>query len=62
MDKDIMFSASVEIDLDEVRDFVNNNLASVLLEATPSFGTAAFCLSAILDKLDEVTKEENAKV
>lgn len=45
------------IDLDEVKEFVENEkFTRFLLDAAPSFGCAAFVLSKLFDAVDEAAQ------
>lgn len=50
----------MEIDLDDIQEFVSSNkFADFLLSNTTQFGTAAFILQTLLEKIDELKEKEN---
>lgn len=55
--QDFAFDTTMSIDLDEVKEFVNNDLAGLLLENTTNFGVAAFCLQAVMNEIERVEGE-----
>jgi hypothetical protein len=44
----------IEIDLKEVKEFVNGKLPELLNKNCPSFLTSAFILQTLLEKIDEL--------
>ena len=58
------FNTEMTIDLQEVKDYIENpKFAAYLLETCPSFECAAFVLQSLLDAVEDaaqsVDKEEN---
>ena len=50
----------IEIDLDDIKEFVTSKkFTDFLLSNTTQFGTAAFILQTVLEKIDELKEEEN---
>ena len=47
----------VSIDVDELGDFINNELAGILLSNTTNIGIAGFCLQAVLDAYEAAIAE-----
>lgn len=52
----------MSVNLDAVKDFVENKLPSLLLENTTDFAVAAFVLQSVLDAIDsaEVFTEDES--
>ena len=48
----------IEIDLENIREFVESeNFSEFLVNNTTDFGTAAFILQTLLEKIDELEGE-----
>lgn len=47
----------VSIDVDELGDFIHNELAGILLNNTTNIGIAGFCLQAVLDAYEAAIAE-----
>lgn len=47
-------------DLNDIKEFVNSDkFAHFLINNTTDFGTAAFVLQTLIEKIDELEKEED---
>ena len=51
---DLSFDLTTCLDLDELEEFINEDLADILVENTTDFGIAAFCLQAVHNEFQKV--------
>lgn len=51
------FDTTLDVDLNDVKDFCENKLAKFLVENTTDFGTAAFILQTVLDRVNELQNQ-----
>ena len=54
--KEFRLDTTMEVDLEEVKKFVENKLPAILIENI-DFPEAAFCLQVLLDKIEELKGE-----
>ena len=53
----MQFDTEITIDLQEVKDYIDNSeFTKYLLDTTPSFGCAAFILQSLLNAVDEAAQ------
>ena len=50
---DFTFDTTVDVDLDDVQQFTENELSAFLVNNTTDFGTAAFILQSVLNAIEE---------
>ena len=53
-----LLDTTVEINLIELENFIENKLPTILVENTTDFATAAFILQTMFDKIDELKNRE----
>lgn len=49
---------TIDIDIDEFKEFATEQLPSILIENTTDFGIAAFCLQAVHNEIARIESEE----
>lgn len=53
----MQFDTEITIDLQEVKDYIDNSeFTKYLLDTAPSFGCAAFILQSLLNAVDEAAQ------
>ena len=53
-----LLDTTVEINLIELENFIENKLPTILVENATDFATAAFILQTMFDKIDELKNRE----
>lgn len=49
MDNFMSMNTEMSVDVEELDDFIHNELPGILLNATSNFAIAGFCLQAVMD-------------
>lgn len=57
--KDFSMDMTMDVNLDELTQFVEEDLPGLLLNNTTDFGIAAFCLQAVMDAI-QAAKQTSA--
>jgi hypothetical protein len=52
------FNTEVTVDIEELGDFIYNELPGILLENTLDFGIAGFCLQAAIEAYRKAVEEK----
>lgn len=56
--KDFSMDMTMDVNLDELTQFVEEDLPGLLLNNTTDFGIAAFCLQAVMDAIQAAKQND----
>ena len=56
--KDFSMDMTMDVNLDELTQFVEEDLPGLLLNNTTDFGIAAFCLQAVMDAIEAAKQND----
>ena len=56
--KDFSMDMTMDVNLDELTQFVEEDLPGLLLNNTTDFGIAAFCLQAVMDAIETAKQND----